>query len=364
MMWAKIKNLFRRPKLIDVPRFEPSIEYFPSEYSPFSSLSSSSTVIEISDVSSVSSQPSVSPSFSSASSSSSSSSSSYFHPIVPTIPFLTSKEIDEGVYIMVHTDRTDRYQKPIVLKTVKFKPGEKCMEVDIMRYLHKQWTPDRPFYIVELHHAKYELDKCSIYMEYCDGGNLSDFINNHYMRLETEVKTRFVYDIIRGIEYLHRFNVAHRDIKLNNILLAYTGHRYVCKIADFGLSTFFNGSLDRSDMGTVEYAAPEIFDHVPRHPFAPDIWAMGVSIYAIYATCLPTKSTAYLAHPKILELPYLDTLIRGCLVYEWRSRYTIEHCINSKFIERSTNMKDLSFSKFQRLLILAQEKDQIKQSSP
>ena len=367
-MWARIKRMFRKPKLVTVPRFEPSVELFQTDSSPFSSLSSSSTIVETSDISSSSSKtsipPIISPSFSSSSSasSSSSSSSSYVHPIVPTLPFLTPRKIDQGVYIMVHTDRTDRHQKPVILKTVKLDSiGGECLEVEIMKHLHKQWTPDRPFYIVELHHAKFELDKCSIYMEYCDGGNLSDFINNHYLRLEIGVKTRFVYDIIRGVEYLHQHNVAHRDIKLTNILLTYSEHRYICKIADFGLSTFVDGTLDAGDMGTVEYAAPEIFDGVRRHPFAPDIWALGVSIYAIYAACLP-QPMPYLAHPNILEIPYLDILIRGCMIPNWRARYTIQHCVNSRFIEKSTNMKDLSFAKFQKLLMLAQEKDKIKQN--
>jgi cyclin-dependent kinase 10 len=48
-----------------------------------------------------------------------------------------------------------------------------------------------------------------------------------------------MYQLIRGVEYLHRSFIIHRDLKLSNLLLTGDG---VLKIADFGLARKFNSS--------------------------------------------------------------------------------------------------------------------------
>lgn len=53
-----------------------------------------------------------------------------------------------------------------------------------------------------------------------------------------EIKS-IMYQLIRGVEYLHRSFIIHRDLKLSNLLLTDDG---VLKIADFGLARKFNSS--------------------------------------------------------------------------------------------------------------------------
>ena len=71
-----------------------------------------------------------------------------------------------------------------------------------------------------------------IVMELCPGGDLLNYVRKR--RKLNEKYARFVFkQIMEGIAYLHDNNVAHRDIKLDNILL--DGHGNI-KLGDFGVS--------------------------------------------------------------------------------------------------------------------------------
>ena len=78
------------------------------------------------------------------------------------------------------------------------------------------------------------------------------------------------------LEYCHRNNVAHRDIKLENI-------RYDCitgtvKLLDFGFATFFNaGDLLKTNCGSPCYAPPEIYDNREYDGALADVWSLAVN---------------------------------------------------------------------------------------
>ncbi len=62
--------------------------------------------------------------------------------------------------------------------------------------------------------------------------------------------------MIKGLCYLHQYNVIHRDIKPDNTLLTWDG---VAKIGDFGLARFKINTVLQTrtlDMGTAAYMAP------------------------------------------------------------------------------------------------------------
>jgi serine/threonine protein kinase len=45
-----------------------------------------------------------------------------------------------------------------------------------------------------------------------------------------------MHSLVRGLQYLHNVGVAHRDIKLENIMLEFRGEFVTPKYIDFGLS--------------------------------------------------------------------------------------------------------------------------------
>ena len=71
-----------------------------------------------------------------------------------------------------------------------------------------------------------------IVMELCAGGDLLNYVRKR-RRLKEPLAKKIFKQIIDGLRYIHSKNVAHRDIKLDNILLDGKGQ---VKIADFGVS--------------------------------------------------------------------------------------------------------------------------------
>jgi len=81
---------------------------------------------------------------------------------------------------------------------------------------------------------------------------------------------------------LHQLNIAHRDLKLENLLLNDRGH---LKLADFGLAKIVIGQTWTS-CGTPEYMAPEIVK-MKGHGRAADWWSFGVLVYELFAGTTP-----------------------------------------------------------------------------
>ena len=92
-------------------------------------------------------------------------------------------------------------------------------------------------------------------MEYCDGGELFNYIVEKE-RLDENEASMFFYQLINALEYIHSLGIAHRDLKPENLLLV---ENKLIKIIDFGLSNYFNGENKlETPCGSPSYASPEI----------------------------------------------------------------------------------------------------------
>ena len=122
-------------------------------------------------------------------------------------------------------------------------------------------------------------------MEYCQRGELFDYIVQH-QRLSEKEAAIFFYQLINGVEYIHSQGIAHRDLKPENLLLT---DDKTLKIIDFGLSHEFNPdySLLKTKCGSPSYAAPEIISCPFYDGFKTDIWCCGIILYAMLCGFLP-----------------------------------------------------------------------------
>lgn len=128
----------------------------------------------------------------------------------------------------------------------------------------------------------------SIYLilEYVQGGELFDYLCNEGRRPVEEALDYF-QQIICAVDYCHRFNIAHRDLKLENILLDQNSN---IKVADFGMAAWQDtskGNLLRTSCGSPHYAAPEVISGKPYDGSAADIWSCGIVLHALLAARLP-----------------------------------------------------------------------------
>lgn len=103
---------------------------------------------------------------------------------------------------------------------------------------------------------------------------------------EHEIKPIFK-QIVKAISYCHQHNIAHRDIKLENILII---NKKQVKLIDFGFSINLKhkGRLNLF-CGTPSYMPPEIVSKVSYYGKPADIWALGILLYKMLAGYFPFK---------------------------------------------------------------------------
>jgi len=88
----------------------------------------------------------------------------------------------------------------------------------------------------------------------------------------------FVYQILRGLKFIHSANVIHRDLKPSNLLL---NESCDLKICDFGLARGIKGEESKQDYDLTEYVvtrwyrAPEILCSCKTYDTKIDVWAVG-----------------------------------------------------------------------------------------
>ncbi|CAE7144925.1 unnamed protein product [Rhizoctonia solani] len=133
--------------------------------------------------------------------------------------------------------------------------------------------------------------------EYVDGGQMLDYIISHG-RLRERAARKFARQIGSALEYCHKNNVVHRDLKIENILISHTGN---IKIIDFGLSNLYNPEDHLSTFcGSLYFAAPELLNAKVYTGPEVDVWSFGVVLYVLVCGKVPFDDQSMPAlHAKI-----------------------------------------------------------------
>ena len=164
-------------------------------------------------------------------------------------------------------------------------------------------------------------------LEFMGGGSAKSIIPKEtgirYNLLISSIK-----QILSAVEFCHSQNIAHRDIKPDNILFDETGR---CVLSDFGLScTMKDSSLSNDFSGSLPYKSPEILKHREYDPFKADMWALGVTFYYMAIGELPWDRSGdmkkmivnsfYLIPKRVPAV--IQYIIRSTLVFDPTKRAT------------------------------------------
>ncbi|ELR19738.1 protein kinase domain containing protein [Acanthamoeba castellanii str. Neff] len=152
-------------------------------------------------------------------------------------------------------------------------PGRQYEEIALMRR-----TSHRN--LVQLLDVIETKDTAFLVLEFLGGGELFHYMHDKHRLSEDEAR-RCWRQIVCAVAYLHCSGIAHRDLKLENVMFATPGGRKV-KVIDLGLScSVWPGRLLTSYCGSVEYAAPEVLLRQPHDGRGVDVWALGVILYTL-----------------------------------------------------------------------------------
>lgn len=125
-------------------------------------------------------------------------------------------------------------------------------------------------------------------MEYCGGGSLLEYLNGNPL---SENLVRYYFSqIVSGVGYCHSKGVAHRDLKLGNILLDNTAH---IKISDFGHAGIYQKGWDLFAtplVGSICNITPEQILGQSYSGEKHDIWSLGIILYTMLVGLHPFKT--------------------------------------------------------------------------
>ena len=136
-------------------------------------------------------------------------------------------------------------------------------------------------YVVKYYDSFKENDNLNIVMEYCDGGDLNDFLIEK-KKLGQPLEEPFIWKIFIkitiGLADIHKLKILHRDLKTLNIFLK---QNFDIKIGDLGVAKVLSkNNFARTVIGTPYYLSPEICEEKPYNDKS-DVWALGCILYEL-----------------------------------------------------------------------------------
>lgn len=176
--------------------------------------------------------------------------------------------------------------KCVLLKRLSKSSTENIInEISILKSLKNR-------FIVQLHDFHCDSNYIYLVLEYCPGGDLGSLINLK-RNFPEEIVQHFLQQLASSMRYLRSHNIAHMDLKPQNILISgvllinlynslnsfSTWQNIVLKIADFGFSQYLsNEQQSQSVRGSPLYMAPEVLLG-QQYDARVDLWSLGIIMY-------------------------------------------------------------------------------------
>lgn len=200
----------------------------------------------------------------------------------------------EGGYVKTYAAIDTQTKEPLAVKVIdtrRMRPDvikKECQILEVLQHPNVIHVKGHGHGLGGEEHLYY------IFMELAGGGELFDQVIDRGANAMPEAVARgFFCQLLDAVAYCHLAGVAHRDLKLENVLLNAPG---VVKLIDFGLSHVYprlpDGSIDRSTplrdvCGSKSYAAPEVLGSRGYDGFAADMWSLGVCLFAMLSGFFP-----------------------------------------------------------------------------
>ena len=194
--------------------------------------------------------------------------------------YIIKETLGKGSYGVVYKVQKKNTNNIYVIKQISLN-GLSTKEINEVNQEGKILSLINSDFVVKYYDCFKENDNINIVMEYCDGGDLNDFLNEkkkYGKLLEENLIWQIFIKITIGLADIHKMKILHRDLKTLNIFLK---KNLEIKIGDLGVAKILlKNSFAKTVIGTPYYLSPEICEEKPYNDKS-DVWALGCILYEL-----------------------------------------------------------------------------------
>uniref|UniRef100_H3D813 Cyclin dependent kinase 13 n=1 Tax=Tetraodon nigroviridis TaxID=99883 RepID=H3D813_TETNG len=217
----------------------------------------------------------------------------------------------EGTYGQVYKAKDKDTGEMVALKKVRLDnekegfPITAIREIKILRQLNHKSIINMKEIVTDKEDAlDFKNDKGAFYLvfEYMDH-DLMGLLESGLVHFNENHIRSFMRQLLEGLDYCHKKNFLHRDIKCSNILL---NNRGQIKLADFGLARLYNSEESRpytNKVITLWYRPPELLLGEERYTPAIDVWSCGCILGELF-----TKRPIFQANQELAQLELISRI--------------------------------------------------------
>lgn len=276
--------------------------------------------------------------------------------IVGDFEYNPKELIGHGAFAVVFRGRHKKKPNfPVAIKSITKKSLAKSQnllgkEIKILKELTELHHEN----VVALLDCKESQNNVYLVMEYCNGGDLADYLTVKGTLSEDTIRL-FLIQLAGAMKALFAKGIVHRDLKPQNILLSHNcgkalpaPQHITLKIADFGFARFLqDGNMAATLCGSPMYMAPEVIMSL-QYDAKADLWSLGTIVFQ----CLTGKAPFQAHTPQELKnfyeknanlapkvptgtTPELKDLLFGLLRRNAKERMPFDVFFNHPFLQRN-----------------------------
>ncbi|XP_036928785.1 cyclin-dependent kinase 14 isoform X4 [Acanthopagrus latus] len=181
------------------------------------------------------------------------------------------EKLGEGSYATVYKGKSKVNGKLVALKVIRLQeeegtPFTAIREASLLKGL-------KHANIVLLHDIIHTKETLTLVFEYVHT-DLCQYMDKHPGGLHPDNVKLFLFQLLRGLSYIHQRYILHRDLKPQNLLISDTGE---LKLADFGLARAKSvpSHTYSNEVVTLWYRPPDVLLGSTDYSTCLDMWGVG-----------------------------------------------------------------------------------------
>ncbi len=198
--------------------------------------------------------------------------------------YIRTSKLGEGTYGVVYRAKDQKGQEIYALKKIRLQaeeegiPSTAIREISLLKELNH-------INIVKLYEVMHTPKKLTLVFEYVEQDLKKVIDSTKGKGLDMKHLKSFLYQLLKGVDFIHKSKVLHRDLKPQNLLISKDN---ILKIGDFGLARGYGIPVKNytNEVVTLWYRPPDVLLGNKTYGTTVDMWSIG-TIFAEMVTGKP-----------------------------------------------------------------------------